>query len=165
MKDLLLSLASYNYWANQRLMDAIENSLDEKQLDQTIVSSFDSIRKTIYHLWDAENIWLRRWNNVPIDGWPSRNFSGNITTCKNELLGNSKALLEYISDHEEEELKKTFSFKLMNGTEGNSSYWESVQHIFNHSTFHRGQLVTMLRQVGITEIPQTDYIAYVRTKK
>jgi uncharacterized damage-inducible protein DinB len=162
MKPLLNSYATFNYWANENLLNTIL-SIGENKLDEQIISSFDSIRKTVYHIWDAENIWLRRWNGVPIDGWPSKNFTGGMQLCKNEMLGNSKSLLEYVVNAPDQQLDKNFQFKLMNGTEGESMYWQSFMHVFNHGTYHRGQLVTMLRQVGVTEIPQTDYIAFVRT--
>ncbi|MCW3088046.1 MAG: hypothetical protein JWQ78_1432, partial [Sediminibacterium sp.] len=39
---------------------------------------------------------------------------------------------------------------------------EILLHLFNHGTYHRGQLVTLLRQVGVEEIPRTDYIEFSR---
>jgi uncharacterized damage-inducible protein DinB len=36
-----------------------------------------------------------------------------------------------------------------------------LQHVVNHSTYHRGQIATMLRQLGTKAIP-TDLIAYHR---
>lgn len=162
MKQLLDSYTQFNYWANQKMLTAIEKQLTENQLDMPIVSSFDSIRKTIYHLWDAESIWMKRWNGLPIEGWPSKHFTGNFQQCKKELLENSLALAEFVGKMPEEKMNDYFHFRLMNGTEGKSMYWQSFLHVFNHGTYHRGQLVTMMRQAGATEVPQTDYIAYSR---
>ncbi|MBS1734314.1 MAG: DNA polymerase, partial [Bacteroidetes bacterium] len=41
---------------------------------------------------------------------------------------------------------------------------EVLHHIFNHATYHRGQLVTMLRQVGVKDIPGTDLVLFLRKK-
>ncbi len=162
MKDLLNSYAAYNFWANETIITCIESNCKDEQLDQTIISSFDSIRKTVYHLWDAEEIWHKRWIGEKIDGWPSKNFTGDFLQCKHLLLENSDKLKEYVQSRTPEQLKEVFQFRLMNGNEGESTYWQSFHHIFNHSTYHRGQLVTMIRQVGVTKVPSTDYITFAR---
>jgi len=40
-----------------------------------------------------------------------------------------------------------------------------IMHCMNHSTYHRGQIITLLRELGATEIPGTDMIAYIREIK
>ena len=82
MKELLTSYANYNLWANDLLTSVIEKNISDNQLDLTIISSFDSLRKTVYHLWDAENIWYKRWTEQKIDGWPSKTFSENFSDRK-----------------------------------------------------------------------------------
>lgn len=159
MKELLNSYAAYNFWANETLIDCIESNCTDEQIDQTIISSFDSIRKTVYHLWDAESIWHKRWIGEKIDSWPSKHFTGDFHQCKHLLLENSDRLKKFVQSRTPEQLKEVFQFRLMNGNSGESTYWQSFHHIFNHSTYHRGQLVTMIRQVGVTKVPATDYIA------
>ena len=162
MKELLTSYANYNLWANDLLTSVIEKNISDNQLDLTIISSFDSLRKTVYHLWDAENIWYRRWTEQKIDGWPSKDFTGNLSECRIQLMENSALLKNFVLDSPEEKLKETFAFTLMNGNKGQSTYWQSFHHIFNHSTFHRGQIITMLRQLNVTSLPSTDYITFSR---
>jgi uncharacterized damage-inducible protein DinB len=55
----LRQYTKYNYWANEILLSIILNELNNEKLDKTIISSFPSLRKTVYHLWDAELIWRR----------------------------------------------------------------------------------------------------------
>ncbi|MFK5047672.1 DinB family protein, partial [Klebsiella pneumoniae] len=62
----------------------------------------------------------------------------------------------------ENELKASFTYKNLKGMLFSNEVWKTVHHVMNHSTYHRGQIVTMLRQLGVTQIPQSDYIAFIR---
>ena len=42
--------------------------------------------------------------------------------------------------------------------------WQMILHVFNHGTYHRGQLINMLRQLGVEKISQTDFIVWSRKK-
>jgi len=64
----------------------------------------------------------------------------------------------------EEELKKEFEYKNLKGLSYRSTIWQIVQHVFNHGTYHRGQLINMLRQLGVEKVPQTDFIIWSRKK-
>ena len=59
-------------------------------------------------------------------------------------------------------LEKNLDFKRLNGDAYSMPYYELIAHVFNHSTYHRGQLVTMLRQVGFDKVESTDMLAYFR---
>ena len=56
------------------------------------------------------------------------------------------------------------TFKLLNGTEDSRPRSKMIHHCMNHSTYHRGQIVTMARNFGLTDTPSTDYMKYVRIK-
>ena len=68
MKDLLLKYAQYNVWANNLLIEVLQ-SLEDEQVNQEVVSSFTSIRATVYHIWSAEYIWLQRLTLVEHPIW------------------------------------------------------------------------------------------------
>ena len=50
---------------------------------------------------------------------------------------------------------------MMDGKQYESPVWQIVLHVVNHATLHRGQVVAMLRQLGMTP-PGTDLIYYYR---
>ena len=52
-------------------------------------------------------------------------------------------------------------FRLMNGTEDRKPLWQLVQHLANHSTYHRGQVIAMLRMLGAKAVA-TDLVAFDR---
>jgi uncharacterized damage-inducible protein DinB len=161
MKELLISYAKYNHWANSKFIEFFRK-LEPSLLDKEIVSSFNSIRKTIYHIWDAEQIWYNRLNGISVTDWPSKSFKGNNEEFFKAFLGQSNLFIDYVSNLDEKTLTEDFTYKTMEGKEYKNPKASSIHHCMNHSTFHRGQIITMLRQVGYTDLDSTDYITYIR---
>ncbi len=162
MKQLLSESARYNAWANQNLVTLFQ-SVDDALISQTVVSSFPSIRTTLLHIWDAESLWLERLSGNSPTSFPSIDFNGTNEDVFTNVLTTSKALIEFIESRPAPFFRDRLAFKTISPPR---DYKESVTdmafHCLNHSTFHRGQLIVMCRQLGIGPIPQTDYILYVR---
>ena len=165
LKATLLRYTGYNLWANELLLTLIEKKISNAKLDNEIVSSFPSLRKTVYHLWDAEFIWIKRLKGESLNDWPSKSFSGTFSEAKEKILARDKQFIHFIEDLDDEQLSLPFTYQNIEGKSFTNPVWESVLHCMNHSTYHRGQIVTMLRQLEVAEIPATDYIAYSRLKK
>ncbi|MFN0081754.1 MAG: DinB family protein [Ferruginibacter sp.] len=163
MKKMLAQYAAYNLWANTRLVEVINNLTDE-QVDRDITSSYPSIRKTVLHLWDVENIWWQRMKLVEVQVWQSDNFSGSLMELNNNLLAQSKHWKEWIDIATEAALEHEFIYKNSKKDQFKQPVYEMVLHLFNHQSYHRGQLVTMLRQVDVKDIPNTDLISFLRKK-
>ena len=162
MKNLLLKYVKYNLWANQRTLDFIQEFCTDEQLNQEITSSFPTIRKTLLHIWGAESIWLIRLNGTSPTTWTWMDFQGTQAELRSVILENDQAWIDFIESKDEKYFEDKFDFKTLDGTSYSSGRMEAIQHCMNHSTFHRGQLVTLLRQVGATKLPATDFIAYCR---
>ncbi len=160
---MLVHYAAYNLWANNRLIEVINNLTDE-QVDRDITSSYPSIRKTVLHLWDVENIWWQRMKLVEVQVWQSDHFSGSLMELNNNLLAQSKQWKEWIDIATEAALEHEFIYKNSKKDQFKQPVHEMVMHLFNHQSYHRGQLVTMLRQVDVKNIPNTDLISFLRKK-
>ena len=164
MKKLLLQYAQYNVWANQRVTDVLMN-LDDATLHKEIPSSFNSLYKTAAHLWDVEAVWWQRLKLVENPEWPGVAFSGNILELTNNLLQQSKQWKEWIDLSTEAALQHEFIYRNSKKEQFKQPVCEALLHLFNHQTFHRGQLITMLRQTeGVKHIPNTDLISFLRKK-
>ena len=144
-------------------MDWLSQITDE-QWEQVNVSSFSSIRQSAVHIASAEKIWIDFWTSAADPDYLSANFTGT----KNELLNiwklASNGLESYIINHPEEDLGKSVSFIYPNGNVGQMPYYQTFAHIVNHSTYHRGQLVTLLRQAGYNQFSSIDLATYYITK-
>ncbi len=161
MKEYFLQMARYNLWADQLICKRIDR-LDPIDLDKTIASSFPTIRRTLGHMFDAERIWLNRLNGRSLDHWPSSKIE-NFTTAY--LLEESGAALSYVESVNEQDLNSLCTYSNRAGVEFSNKVSGVLMHLFNHATYHRGQLISMLRQLGEEELPATDIIAYLRLER
>lgn len=128
-------------------------------------SSFSSLYKTVLHMWDAESIWWQRMKLQERIIRPGENFKGTLKDIANGLLGQSKQWEEWVSQASELALDHVFQYSTFSGEQFKQPTWQMLLHVFNHGTYHRGQLINMLRQLGIEKLPSTDFIEWARGKK
>ena len=162
MKDHLLHYTRYNLWANKRICDFLKSNVSEEQLEKEIVSSFPSLKKTLLHTWDAQVIWLMRMNGTSLTSFPSHNFSGTIGDIVNGLLETSQQLIDFVETSSEAFLLSPLRYKNVAGDEFKNNIGDIIHHVVNHGTYHRGQALTMLRQLGFAKLFSTDYIGFCR---
>ena len=163
MKELLRQFAAYNYWANQKLFEVIL-ALPAEQQTREVPSSFSSIHKTLLHMWDAESIWWQRMKLQEAVIPPSSNFSGTTQDIISGLQLVDRQWDEWISNATPMALDHVFSYYSLKKEHFKQPTYQVVMHVMNHNMYHRGQLVNMLRQLGVQKIPQTDYIVWSRKK-
>ncbi len=164
MKELLKQYATYNVWANQKLMDVILTLPEEKQLAE-MPSSFTSLYKTVLHMLDAENIWWQRMKLLERIIIPSENFTGTMQDLASNLLQQSKQWEEWVGNTSDLMLEHVFQYQNVKREQFKMPIYQMVHHVFNHGTYHRGQLINMLRQLGVDKLPATDFSFWTRGKK
>lgn len=162
MKQLLVSFTEYEQWANARILQVIA-SLTNEQVCQDISSSFPSVYKTVLHIWDANTIWWQRLHKAEEIIVPSLSFHPTMAEIEKGLLNSNRQWAEWVRACSEEQLNEILSYRSMSGDAYAQPVKDIVLHINNHGTYHRGQLVTMLRQLGVKVIPQVDYILFNRS--
>ena len=163
MKQHLLSLTKYNLWANTVICSFI-SKLTTEQFTQKLISSFENIKETVYHVWGAEYIWLERLNGISLSSFPE-DFSGSFNDFQSQFLDNSQKLIDYIESKNIDELNNVIDYSNLKGDKFSNNISNIITHVCNHSTFHRGQIVTLLRNVGMTDLSPTDFIFYTRINK
>lgn len=160
MNQTYLDYATYNIWANNRLINNLSEQNDNI-LDQELVGSFPTIRATILHLWFAETGWLSRLNG---NGWEVsnvKNFSGKNKELFNAWQTTSEEFKNFVG---KTDLEKKIQFEHKE-EKFSIPAREIIQTVLSHGNYHRGQIVIMMRQLGISNISQTDYIEWVREKE
>lgn len=159
----LRTLIDYSYWARDRIFEAA-GALTPEQYNRAMGSSFPSIRETLVHVYSAEWVWHERWRGVsptaPLSAgrWPD---VPSLATSWRELEFKIRAIIESVTD---EGVDQVFEYRLLSGQPGKSPFAPMVQHVVNHGTYHRGQITTMLRQMGLTPPKSTDLITFVRER-
>ena len=162
MKELLQQYAAHNIWATKLLIRAI-NLLPEENYTAAITSSFPSLYKTIQHMWLAEEVWWKRHKLVEHIIIESEKFEGSFTELVNNLNKQSVQWKEWIDGCTEAQLQHVFAF-IRQKEQFKLPTYQMLVHIFNHATYHRGQLVTILRNLGLQKIPSTDFSTFCMLK-
>jgi len=160
--DVVL-LVDYNYWGRDRILDAV-SPLSADQYTRDLGNSFKSIRDTLTHMYSAEWVWYTRWNGEsPTTPMPMDRFSDlpALTAAWRDLEGKMRS---FIGAQDDQGLAQTMSYRLMNGQPGASPLWQMIQHVVNHGSYHRGQVTTMLRQIGAAPPKSTDLITFYRER-
>jgi len=151
----------FNTWANAKIVEILAN-VDENFFDVEVKSSFPSIRKTIHHIWDAEQIWFTRLKGGEASTWPSATFTGGKDELLKGFLAGTKELTAFVASKDRAFLESKLIYKNTKGIEFSNVVEEILFHVVNHGSFHRGQLITMLRELGFEKFPTQDLIAYLR---
>ena len=159
---MLLQYARFNQWAHERLLNTI-GELSANQQHAIVPSSFDSLYKTVFHVWGAESLWLGRLNLAPIkiNGDP---FNESMEELSKALKAVDQLWVEWVGSKDDDQLTQKLHYQNKAGQSFYQSYDLLLHHIFNHSTYHNGQLVTMLRAFGVQKIPATDFVAWTFTR-
>jgi uncharacterized damage-inducible protein DinB len=163
MKEMLIQLGAYNVWASQKLLEII-NSLPEEKQKAELPSSFKSLYSTVLHIWDAESIWWQRMKMQERVISPSENFNGNMQDLANGLLSQSIQWKDWVDHASDMALEHVFQYYNTRREMFKQPVWQMILHVFNHGTYHRGQLINMLHQLGVEKLPQTDFIVWSRKK-
>jgi len=146
----LRSLVAYNRWANTRLLQATA-ALRVEERERDLRASFGSLQGTLIHILWGERGWLHFWQTGDFVPWPTPGEYPDFEHLQSARAPHEDAYAAYLFDLTQTELDAQRILDANTYTLG-----ELVQHSFNHSTFHRGQVTLMLRQLGHVP-PSTDY--------
>jgi uncharacterized damage-inducible protein DinB len=159
LTSLLTSVAAYNTWANQSLLNwAASQPADE--LSQDLPNGQGSILKMLNHIWSVEEFWLNVVQGK--DPFASQRYTATEFHAEEIMPGlaaQSQALQAYIATLSDEAYSEVIAVDFP-WVKGSQQRYELLHHMFNHSTYHRGQLTSMARRLGWTGAPMTDYNFY-----
>jgi len=149
-KQDIVTLYEYNRWANGRTLDAVEK-LDPAAFLKNLGNSFASIHATLVHIAGAEWAWLRRWHGDSPSKLPTGEFP-TVASLRERFQSLDREREAFLAGVSEERLQQPFEYKDLAGNAMRLPLVQSMQHVVNHGTYHRGQVTTMLRQLGATPI-------------
>lgn len=158
-------LFNYTEWANDLAIDAARK-LSSEHLCRDFGISHKSIFGTLLHMAGAEWIWLERWNGrspAKDEAWSqwTTDTCSDLVALQDRWRKIIGERTEYISELEESRLVDELPFRLLSGDASSMRLADQIQHVVNHATMHRGQVVGMIRQLGL-DPPSTDLIFYIR---
>ncbi|MFD4817718.1 DinB family protein [Peribacillus butanolivorans] len=158
--SLMKDYANYNLWANAQLIDWLKTKPSEI-IEKKIPSSFPSIKWTLKHVSDGEKFWLEvlKQESTPDIGVFSDRSNKTVEEVFKMIVDNSKELALYVNSLTESSITKDCHVETPWFNETRPRF-EYILHVMNHSTYHRGQIITIGRNVGLTDAPMTDFNIY-----
>jgi uncharacterized damage-inducible protein DinB len=155
-------LFTYNDWANKRALQAV-STLTPEQYTKPLGNSFSSVRDTLVHMYGAENVWLQRFKGSSPSAFPDGSQFTDIASLEAKWNPAAADLLNFVSGLTQEDIDRVVEYKTMKFGVYSNPMWQSLQHVVNHGTYHRGQITTMLRQLGAQPLA-TDLMHFYRER-
>ena len=156
-------LYAYHRWAGQRMLDSVASLSDEQRL-RPAVSSFPSVIQTVAHIVGADWVWLKRWQGNSPDtlpsGWEDLSLE-QLRDVWTEVLDQQQNFIATLS---EQRLRSVLVYTNFAGEEVRGELGGFMRHVVNHATYHRGQVTTLIRQVGGTPL-STDMAQFIRERQ
>jgi len=156
----MVQLYEYNAWANRRVLEAA-SALTQEQFTKQLGSSFSSVRDTLGHIFGVEWLWLERFQGRSPSTLPNYSKYEDIAKLKVSWAAFEPTLLNFVRGLTQEDLDRVMEYKTMKFGVYQNPLWQSMLHLINHGTYHRGQVTTMLRQLGAQPI-LTDLMHFYR---
>jgi uncharacterized damage-inducible protein DinB len=155
-------LYDYNAWANHRSVDAA-SSLTVEQFVQPMGSSFGSVRDTLGHIFGAEWIWLERFEGRSPASLPDTTQFKDVASLQERWNEHETRLLDFVRGLTQSDLDRVMEYRTLKFGVYSNPLGESMQHLVNHGTYHRGQVTTLLRQLGAKPVA-TDLMHFYRER-
>jgi uncharacterized damage-inducible protein DinB len=161
-RELLCVLFQYNQWADRRMLDAC-SALTNEQFTRDLGSSFRSVRDTLVHLYGAEWVWNERIEGRSPSSLTAGTTFPDIASVRAKLEEMDSYYLDYVTRLTPQDLERVIHYKSFAGDEFSNPIWQTLHQLSNHASYHRGQVVTLLRQLGAKPVT-TDLIAFYRER-
>jgi len=140
-------LFDFNAWANHRAVEAA-SALTAEQYTRLLGSSFPSVRDTLAHICGGEWVWLERFEGRSPMAMPDNGRFATVDELREHWNKQEAKLLAFVGKLTQAELNRAIEYKTMNFGVYKNPLWQSMQHVVNHGTYHRGQVTTLIRQLS-----------------
>jgi uncharacterized damage-inducible protein DinB len=155
-------LYDYNAWANHRALEGA-SALSAEQFAQALGSSFSSVRETLAHICSAEWVWLERFQGRSPAAFPEVAHLDTVAALREHWLAQEAGLLAFVQALTPQDLERVMEYRTFKFGTYRNPLWQSMQHVVNHGTYHRGQVTTLLRQLGAQPL-LTDLMHFYRER-
>lgn len=154
-------LFAFNSWASRRMFEATA-ALNEQEFRRDLGNSFPSVRDTLMHIVGAEWVWLSRWQGSSPAALPDDDLSHEqIVRWWTHIDVERRIFLDQVGDG----IDRVIRYVNFAGIEFNFPLWKMLRHQVNHSTYHRGQITTMVKQLGHAPVATDMILMYQEQEK
>ena len=158
MNDDLSSLFAFNRWADDRIVTAIRQ-LTPDQYMQEPVPGWVSVRSSLVHIAAATLLWARRLQGEDVRTLLTETDVPTLDDAVRLLAEGHDAFDALVAAATPEKLAAIWTQTDPKGNVRKMPFWSVYRHVVNHATYHRGQIASKLRRLGVTP-PFTDLILW-----
>lgn len=155
----ILELFDYDRWSAERQRDAI-HALSAEDYARNLGSSLGGVRGTLVHIHAARMVWHARWAGEPRPTLPTEADLPNLADVETASEKLQTRIQELLAGLDDKKLMTPFPYLDREGNQRQFLLGQQMRHLVNHGTYHRGQLTTMLRQLGAEPVRSIDLTAY-----
>ncbi len=156
--ETIRELYDYNRWANARTLEAASQVAPEA-LVRELGGSFASLRGTLVHIYGAEWIWLERWRGTSPTALPLATDFPDVQAIRARWKEVERGQRAFLDGLDSARLGQPLTYTNLKGESWTYALWRALAHVVNHSSYHRGQVTTLLRQLGAAP-SATDLLLY-----
>jgi uncharacterized damage-inducible protein DinB len=156
--ESIRELYGYNRWANARSLEAAA-AVSTEDFTREVGGSFASLRGTLAHMYGAEWIWLQRWKGISPRQLPFSLEFPDVASIRSRWQAVENERQVFLDALEPARLAEVLSYINLQGQTFAYPLRRMLQHVVNHGTYHRGQITTLLRQLGAAPLA-TDLLLY-----
>lgn len=161
--DEARELIDYHVFARERALAAAA-ALTPEQFVHDLGSSFGSVRDTLAHLYGADEVWLSRWRGGDPRGLPAAAGFAELVALRAAWARLDPELHAFVRGLDAAGLQRSLTYRAFNGQAATLTYAQMLRHVVNHGSYHRGQVTTLLRQLGAPAPRGMDMVAYYRER-
>jgi len=160
--NCIRQLYDYNRWADRRIL-AMASTLTNEDFIRPMGNSFSSVRDTLSHILGAEWIWLERWQGRSPKALLDAATFPQVQSLESRWETLEHDQTQFIEALTPQRLVEELGYVNLRGQRYSYPLWQQMVHVVNHSSYHRGQITTLLRQLG-AEAVSTDFLVYYDEK-
>ena len=127
------------YWARDRVLDAADR-LTPEQLTRDLGNSFPSVRDTLVHLFSADWIWYARWEGESPQAMLDPKIFPDVASIRAAWKEHEQKVRAVLTQLGENGISRVIEYRTLNGLAQAQPFWQIVQHVVNHGSYHRGQV-------------------------
>ena len=152
----------YNRWAGRRTL-TVASTLAKDDFLRPMGNSFSSVRDTLAHILGAEWIYLERWQGRSPKALFDLAIFPTVQSLESRWEKVARDQMRFIEALTSQRLGEELAYINLKGERYSYPLWQQLVHVVNHSSYHRGQVTTLLRQLG-AEAVSTDFLVYFDEK-
>lgn len=152
----------YIYWARDRVLGIVD-TLDQEAFTRDMKNSTGSIHETLVHMFGSERLWSTRWKGESPKGRERPEDYPTAAAVRARWSETERDIRQILGAMKSGDEQRLVQYTTLEGAPVAYPWWQTAMQVTNHSSYHRGQVITMLRQQGVAATG-TDLIMYFKIK-